>query len=39
MARAGKNSVLNAMSGQLGKQLAFKQYGEKTVITQYPRCG
>ena len=36
MARAGKNSVLNAISGQLGKQLVFKQYSDKTVISKYP---
>ncbi len=36
MARAGKNSVLKAISGKLGKQLVFKQYRDKTVITPYP---
>ena len=36
MARAGKNSALNAISGQLGKQLVFKQYSDKTVISKYP---
>ena len=36
MARASKNSALNEISGQLGKQLVIKQYGDKTVISQYP---
>jgi hypothetical protein len=36
MARAGKNSALNAISGQLGKQLVIKQYSDKIVISQYP---
>jgi hypothetical protein len=36
MARAGKNSVLNEISGQLGKQLVFKHYSDRTVISQYP---
>ncbi len=36
MARAGKNSALNAISGQLGKQLVFKQYRDKIVISKYP---
>ncbi len=36
MARACKNSALNEMSGQLGKQLVIKHYSNKTVISQYP---
>jgi len=36
MARLTENSVLKKVNGQLGKQVVFKQYGDKTVITQYP---
>ena len=36
MARASKNSALNEISGQLGKQLVFKHYSDKTVVSQYP---
>ncbi len=28
--------IMKKMSGQLGKQLVFKQYGDKTVVTKYP---
>ena len=36
MARLAANSSLNGISGQLGKQLVFKKYGDKIVVTQYP---
>jgi hypothetical protein len=36
MARLTSNSPLSKLKGQLGKQLVFKQYGDKTVVTQYP---
>jgi hypothetical protein len=36
MARLISNSPLTKLKGQLGKQLVFKQYGDKTVVTQYP---
>jgi len=36
MARLAKNTALKGISGKLGKQLVFKQYGDKTVITLYP---
>ena len=36
MARLPANAALSKMSGQLGKQIVFKQYGDKTVVTQYP---
>jgi hypothetical protein len=28
--------IMQKMSGQLGKELVFKQYGDKTVVTKYP---
>jgi hypothetical protein len=36
MARSASNPVLNKVSGQIGKQIVLKQYGDKTVVTQYP---
>ena len=36
MARLAANSPLKNLKGQLGKQLVFKQYGNKTVVTAYP---
>ena len=36
MARVQKNAVLKGLSGQLGKQLVFKQYGNKTVVSRFP---
>jgi hypothetical protein len=36
MARLAKNAALKGIKGTLGKQLVFKQYGDKTVITLYP---
>ena len=31
-----ENLIMQKMSGHLGKQLVFKQYGNKTVVTKYP---
>ena len=28
--------IMQKISGHLGKQLVFKQYGDKTVVTKYP---
>ena len=30
------NSKLQGIKGAVGKQLVFKQYGDKTVVTKYP---
>lgn len=30
------NVLLQKLSGHLGKQLVFKQYGDKTVVSKYP---
>lgn len=35
MARS-KNFLLKNLSGHLGKQLVFKQYGDLTVVSRYP---
>ncbi len=35
MARS-KNVLLKELSGAIGKQLVFKQYRGKTVVSQYP---
>jgi hypothetical protein len=31
-----KNFITAGLQGQLGKQLVFKRYGNKTVVTKYP---
>lgn len=31
-----ENILLKKLSGHLGKQLVFKQYGDKTVVSAYP---
>lgn len=31
-----ENFLLNQLSGHLGKQIVFKQYGDKTVVSKYP---
>jgi hypothetical protein len=36
MARLKRNSLLNALQGSIGKELVFKQYGDKTVVTKFP---
>src|SRR5664279_3504573 len=28
--------IMQKMSGHLGKEIVFKQYGNKTVVTKYP---
>jgi hypothetical protein len=30
------NPLLHKLSGQIGKQIVFKQYGDKTVVSKYP---
>ena len=36
MARVTKNSLFEALSGALGKEIVFKQYQDKTVVSRYP---
>lgn len=36
MAQVVKNSFLNALRGGLGKELVFKQYTDKVVVSKYP---
>jgi hypothetical protein len=36
MARASRHSLFEALSGALGKEIVFKQYKDKTVISKYP---
>lgn len=36
MAKTKQNSLIKGLRGQIGKQLVFKQYGKKTVVTRYP---
>lgn len=36
MARLPKNSLLGCLKGALGKELVFKQYKDKVVISKYP---
>lgn len=36
MARLKKNSVFNALSGTIGKEIVFKQYADKVVVSKYP---
>lgn len=36
MARIQQHSLLKGLKGQIGKQLVFKQYGTKTVVSRYP---
>ena len=35
MAKLG-NFLLRGAQGQLGKQIVFKKYGNKTIVTKYP---
>ena len=30
------NLLLKTLSGQIGKQLVFNQYGYKTMVSKYP---
>ncbi|NCU05791.1 MAG: hypothetical protein GXC73_17625 [Chitinophagaceae bacterium] len=36
MARTNRNPLLKGLRGQIGKQLVFKQYGKKTVVSKFP---
>jgi hypothetical protein len=36
MARLQKNSLLGGLSGALGKEIVFKQYADKVVVSKYP---
>lgn len=36
MARVRKNSLFETLSGALGKEIVFKQYADKTVVSRYP---
>ena len=36
MARVSKHSLFEALSGALGKEIVFKQYKDKTVVSRYP---
>lgn len=31
-----KSDLLKGLTGAIGKQLVFKKYGDKTVVTSYP---
>ena len=31
-----ENILLKKLSGHIGRQLVFKQYGDKTVVSKYP---
>ena len=31
-----RNLLLKHLSGHLGKEIVFKQYGDKTVVSKYP---
>ena len=31
-----RSDLLQGISGGIGKQLVFKKYGDKTVVTKYP---
>lgn len=36
MAKQYQNPLTKGLRGQVGKQLVFKQYGTKTVVSRYP---
>lgn len=36
MARLPKNSLFGALRGALGKEVVFKQYKDKVVVSRYP---
>ncbi|MGN6400891.1 MAG: hypothetical protein ACTHMD_10575 [Flavisolibacter sp.] len=36
MARVTKGSLLQGLSGTLGKEVVFKQYADKVVVSRYP---
>jgi hypothetical protein len=31
-----QNLIMQKLSGHIGKEIVFKQYGDKTVVTRYP---
>ena len=36
MASIQSNLLIKGLSGQIGKQMVFKRYGKKTVVSRYP---
>ncbi len=36
MAQTNQHFLTHGLKGQIGKQLVFKQYGKKTVVSRYP---
>ncbi len=36
MARLRKHAVLEGLSGTVGRELVFKQYADKVVVSKYP---
>lgn len=36
MARIRSNIITKGLSGQIGQQIVFKQYGKKTVVSRFP---
>lgn len=36
MARSNKTIIAQSLSGLIGKELVFKQYGDKTIISSTP---
>ena len=36
MAQSHQHILTHGLRGQIGKQLVFKQYGKKTVVSRYP---
>ena len=36
MARLKENIVIKGLSGRVGKNFIFKQYGNKTIVSAYP---
>jgi hypothetical protein len=36
MARLNKGSLFNALQGTIGKEIVFKRYADKTVVSKYP---
>jgi hypothetical protein len=36
MARVKNNMIMQGISGQINKQIVYKVYGEKTILTHFP---
>jgi hypothetical protein len=36
MARLKRTSLFSSLQGTIGKEIVFKQYADKTVVSQYP---